>query len=205
MQASAIACFDSCTRIEPNIPDDDMEVPREPYADGVRRSLGRLTPADGSSAAAAFTHPYGLVHAGGHALLVSGQDGGGLLRVDLDASSFDLIEQIEPPVVPVVSSKTGAEKDGAKAKKAREAESDADSGSLRGVAIDAAGCVHVADKHKNEVLHTCDGGKKKSRTKAPSSRREITSPGATARRDRTARSHGLPFFDATPAMRSLRR
>ena len=77
MQASAITCFDSCTRIEPNVPDDDMEVPREPYADGVRRSLGRLTPADGSSAAAAFTHPYGLVHEGGHALLVSAGGGQG--------------------------------------------------------------------------------------------------------------------------------
>ena len=80
--------------------------------------------------AAAFAHPYGVV-ATGDTVRVSAQNGGAVVNLNMSSGAME--------VAHVVSHKASVLR----------------SGPLRGIALDARGCEHVADKRANTVLHYC--------------------------------------------------
>jgi len=110
-----------------------------------RPFLGRVRAPDRATQAA-FAHPYSVAVSGGGTIQVSAQNGGALLAVELpnapalltanSTARFTIVAQLE--------NTTHAHS--------------LKSGPLRGLAITADECSHVADKHRNMVWHVCSGG-----------------------------------------------
>ncbi|KAL1519678.1 hypothetical protein AB1Y20_023188 [Prymnesium parvum] len=107
-----------------------------------RQYLGRIRPTGNLSLV--FSHPYGLANSGDNWLFLSTQNGGAVIAIDIHTSRMYIDHVVVPPTVIV---------------------SDDQSGPLRGLAVDNAGCKHVADKRDNKLIHICPGQERMTKTK----------------------------------------
>ena len=115
-----------------------------------RPYLGKIRPAP-HIGLPPFQHPYGLVEMGASArVALSAQNGGAAISLDLDDGEMACLQQVEPPM-------------------SRSSNREKLSGPLRGLAVDGAGCLHVAERHLDEIVHYCPAdGKEVGRTKVTS-------------------------------------
>ena len=115
-----------------------------------RPYLGKIRPAP-HIGLPPFQHPYGLVEMGSSArVALSAQNGGAAISLDLDDGEMAVLQQVEPPM-------------------SRSSNREKLSGPLRGLAVDGAGCLHVAERHLDEIVHYCPAdGKEVGRTKVTS-------------------------------------
>ena len=102
---------------------------------GLRPYLGRIRPTT-KAQRNSFQHPYSVVNAPNDPgrLLVSSQDGGAILSVDIISGEMSVERQVS---------------------RVRVGKGSQQSGPLRGLAIDSHGCEHVADRHADAVWHYC--------------------------------------------------
>lgn len=139
-----------------------------------RPFLGRIRPpvARGdASLDASFAHPYGVVEAPDGTLHVSAQNGGAVVSVDITTGDMRVVHQARrrrrrPPsscahrarsrALALPHALPSARLGGVQVEPPRPLGA-VKSGALRGLAIDAVGCEHVADKHADAVWHYCPG------------------------------------------------
>ncbi|EOD28631.1 hypothetical protein EMIHUDRAFT_468687 [Emiliania huxleyi CCMP1516] len=134
---SSVAVFGRCVPPEP----DHVSVPPREFLGVIRAPAQDTRSAEGLLAHGApvtplaMEHPYGLaLGPDGSTLHVSTQNGGAAISVSLKNGSMALTQQVAPPV-PLVGRQVG--------------------GPLRGIAVDAANCMHVADRKAHRVAHYC--------------------------------------------------
>merc|ERR1712087_684191 len=80
-----------------------------------------------------FNHPYAVVSRS-DMIYVSSQDGAALIAVNMSSGVMKVVEQVSKPQVGTATH----------------------TGPLRGMDIDARGCFHVANRHKNALEHICN-------------------------------------------------